>query len=471
LPDTVEYVLPTLNYDNGYIEVSLKGFIENDGHEKIADGNFIISRSSEDSLYKSWDELVRFSMFNEKPSHFKWKDFTIEQGKKYRYAIQQFNDGGIYSERVYSKEIIADFEDAFLYDGKRQLKIRYNPKVSSFKTSLLESKVNTIGSKHPFIFRNGNVEYKEFPISGLISYHSDEEDLFITKDSLGLTWDVFTREETVRSDITLDNRDYFNIVINEQDKSNYEASYAHREEIEKQLNIARLNNNNNITSENLSAERIFKLEVLDWLNNGEVKLFKSPSEGNYLVRLMNVSLSPTDSLGRMLHTFSATAYEIDDNIFSNLNKYNIIVSDLIEEKQYKGASVSLMTNENKSKDNRYYTENGKIYYARGNLLPSGVVANKVIIKDIKSLKDRDELGLMVTINGEEIYVTPNKNYVFENMEIKSVYIPLDSKAQGLIEYYYWGTLKNSFERIDEVRHVDVFSKQFYSTKDNLITKV
>ena len=35
-----------------------------------------------------------------------------------------------------------DFEDAFLYDGERQLKIRFNPKVSSFKTTVLDSKKN-----------------------------------------------------------------------------------------------------------------------------------------------------------------------------------------------------------------------------------------------------------------------------------------------------------------------------------------
>jgi len=58
----------------------------------------------------------------------------------------------------------------FLYDGKKQLKIRFNPKVSSFKNDLQEQKIDTIGSKHPFIFRNGNVCYKEFPISGLISF-------------------------------------------------------------------------------------------------------------------------------------------------------------------------------------------------------------------------------------------------------------------------------------------------------------
>jgi hypothetical protein len=54
---------------------------------------------------------------------------------------------------------------------------------------------------------------------------------------------------------------------------------------------------------------------LDWLNNGKTKLLKTTAEGNYLVRLLNVSLQPTDSLGRMLHTFNATAIEIEDNEF------------------------------------------------------------------------------------------------------------------------------------------------------------
>lgn len=65
----------------------------------------------------------------------------------------------------------------------------------------------------------------------------------------------------------------------------------------------------NLTDYNVAAERKFKLAVLEWLNNGKPKLFRSPTEGNYIVRLMNVSLSPEDRLGRMLHTFNATAYE------------------------------------------------------------------------------------------------------------------------------------------------------------------
>jgi len=58
----------------------------------------------------------------------------------------------------------------FLYDGDVQLKIRFNPQVNTFKTDILETKTDTIGSKYPYVFRNGMVYYKEFPISGLISY-------------------------------------------------------------------------------------------------------------------------------------------------------------------------------------------------------------------------------------------------------------------------------------------------------------
>ena len=198
-------------------------------------------------------------------------DCTIEQGVTYKYSLQQYNENGIYSDRIVSNGVFADFEDAFLYDGEKQLKIRFNPKVSSFKTNVLESKVDTIGSTHPYILRNGNVSYKDFPISGLVSYQMDDTELFCSRQELGLT------------EITA-----------------------------------------NVSSDNLVAERVFKLKVLDWLTNGKAKLFRSPAEGNYIVRLMNTSFSPTDSLGRMLHSFSSTAYEIAKFSMENLEYYGLI---------------------------------------------------------------------------------------------------------------------------------------------------
>jgi hypothetical protein len=38
--------------------------------------------------------------------------------------------------------------------------------------------MDTIGSKYPFFFRNGDVSYKEIPVGGLISYHVDDLMLF-----------------------------------------------------------------------------------------------------------------------------------------------------------------------------------------------------------------------------------------------------------------------------------------------------
>jgi hypothetical protein len=52
--------------------------------------------------------------------------------------------------------------------------------VSSFKNTILESKMDTIGGQYPFFFRNGNVKYKEFPISGLISALMDDNGDFMS---------------------------------------------------------------------------------------------------------------------------------------------------------------------------------------------------------------------------------------------------------------------------------------------------
>lgn len=261
----------SLNFENGYVNVDLKGDKDDEGMETPATGAFLLTRACAENNYGVWEEISRFKLAAQTPSRWLWRDFTVEQGKTYIYALQQYNDKGLYSNKILSNELYVDFEDAFLFDGEKQLKIKYNPKMSSFKTNLLETKVNTIGAKHPFIFRNGHVNYKEFPISGLISYLMDEENLFMNEE------DYMLQEKTT-----------------------------------------------NLISSNLASERIFKMKVLEWLSDGEPKLFRSPTEGNYIVRLMNSSLTPNDTLGRMLHTFNCTAYEIADFTYQNLNAFNFI---------------------------------------------------------------------------------------------------------------------------------------------------
>ena len=270
--------------EDGYVDVRL---IPKEHNTKTVRGSFVLIRSSDEDNYDSWQELYKFDLVNEHPDKLLWQDFTVRQGVFYKYALQAYNDNGLYSSKLLNKEglIYADFEDAFLFDGERQLNIRFDPKVSSFKTTILESKMDTLGGQFPFIFRNGNVSYQEFPIAGLISMLSDPNELFMK----GIQSVAHTAERTHTKAAG--------------------AAYDF---------------DTHLAGDNFRREREFKMEVLNWLNNGEPKLFRSPGEGNFIVRLMNVSLSPNDTLSRMLHTFSCTAYEVAECNFVNLNKYGFV---------------------------------------------------------------------------------------------------------------------------------------------------
>lgn len=293
--------------DNGYINLNISG--------EAIDGCFAILRSSDGDY---WDEITRFTMSSKSDiNNYTWKDNTVEQGLTYTYALVQLEkaDGIYYSDKIYDKEkstIYIDFEDMYLSDGECQLKVRFNPKVSSFKDTILEQKIDTIGNKYPFFFRNGQVRYKEIPISGLISYLMDEVETFISKDKINV--------------------------------KNYDSSITQYPS----------------SKYDITGERKFKLEVLDWLNNGKPKLFRSPAEGNYIVRLMSTSLSPNDTVGRMLHTFSSTGYEVADNTMENLKTLGLVDFDLVSAAaDTKQAVLSWPTLD--SKDTEYVTiEMGEI---------------------------------------------------------------------------------------------------------------
>jgi len=159
------------------------------------------------------------------------------------------------------------------------LRIRYNPKISSFKSTVLETKMDTIGGKYPFIFRNGNVEYKEFPISGLITMISDENALFMEYSKENPK----ARQYSTHPPYGNDNADWW---VSRTGMTEYEVRKTQEKELSGSPTA--------LTASNFRKEREFKMEVLDWLTNGQPKLFRSPSEGNFIVRLMNTSLTPND---------------------------------------------------------------------------------------------------------------------------------------------------------------------------------
>lgn len=378
------------NFETGSVEVK---FAPKVGENiEIISGTYVISRAEAKEPLE-WKKIRDIGLKAQPLNKINIADRTVEQGKEYYYALQQYNNYGIYTARNISNKVMADFEDTFLLDGKRQLKIRFNPKVSSMKNNILETKVNTIGSKYPFITRNGRVNHKEFSLSGLISYQMDDNREFYSWEDLGI-------EQNITDLIT----------------------------------------------ENIKAERVFKLEVLEWLTNPEPKILKTPVEGNYIVKLMGVSLSPNDTLGRMLHTFSCTASEIAPFEYTYLNSMNFINTTLNPEDTIvsKWQTISLT-----EKD-----EDGNIIYKTGELLPDGVTINSIRITDMMP-------GSCVIIDGEPIYIGATHAYFAEvTNPVSSIVIPEGSQYSGTIIYEYKDRLSTKLDNILSITLNEIPCRQF-----------
>lgn len=236
-------------------------------------------------LVKEWvgrpGELTTLAEIN-LPSDYVYEDYLVDQGCVYNYYLISKN----YTQNNNKPaQVIPQWDSIILSDASnRILTVQYNPQISSFKSTILEQKQDTLGGKFPFFLRNGDTNYKEIPLSGLISYQADPLNKFKVAELDNLTSgrnSTIARTRTRHSALAL---------------QEYDEMYL---------------------------ERIYKNEVEKWLNNGQPKLLRTAAEGTFIVRLMNVSLSPMQQLGRRLHTFSATAYEIDDYNYTNLRKYGL----------------------------------------------------------------------------------------------------------------------------------------------------
>lgn len=444
-PEIDAKLVVTMNEENGYAELRLVGARDESNTERVCTGHFLICRASSEDNFSTWSELSRFVLIGEPPSNQNWKDFTLQHGYTYRYSLQQYNQKyQIYSDRIYSEEIVAKFEHSFLYDGERQLKIKYNPKVSSFKETLLESKTNTLGGKYPFFFRNGNVRYKEFPISGLISYHMDEEELFMTNDELFLEdLNSLTREYTLKEDVKSTDSWYFN---NMDANMAYQLQglYEDREKENSQENrISRQHNRTgNLTDYNMVAERRFKMAVLDFLNDGKPKLFRSPAEGNFIVRLMNSSLSPNDQLGRMLHTFSTTATEIDNYNYAKLNEHNIIAASEPEIKQLRWKTINLRELAIKHKD----TKEDFISIGDEENIYSVQFIDMIPGEHIQIKTSNDIIDIVIGVTGAYYveFETSPKEVLFSK-----------TNTQGQVTYSYYGNTLNHFDLYTKITPSDI----------------
>lgn len=399
--------------------------LETSEQEAYYYGSYILSRASDEDNYTTWYTISRFRFDQEYPSDFSVRDITIEHGRKYKYGLQQYNIWGLTSSRIMSDPYEASFEDMFLYDGDRLLKIRFNPKVTSFKTTILEQKSDTIGGRYPFITRNGETYYKEFPIGGLIAQEMDEKELFIKR---GLV--VSHRHSTS--------------AILEQEPTNSLRDY------------------HMFSDENIFLERQFKLEVLKWLNDGKPKLFKSPYEGNYIVRLMQNTLTPVEQLGRMLHSFTSQAYEIAEYNYENLIAYGFLNVQLPS--SYVGLWKTYNIPEQPRVNGMYEIdfEAGLENFVIQDMMPGDIV-------HIYYAEEATPQDIMIGITGSYTYTGSDKTIIKMLIEPMS---PIDQTSDrnttGVVHCYYQGLRITAFDAIINQQLHTIIGQQFIGVNPIMI---
>ena len=407
---TYEYV------EYNFIDLSKEYVISTSEHEQKYFGSYLLSRASDEDDYRTWFNIARFRLDDQIPSDIIIRDVTIEHGRKYKYALQQYNIWGLASARIVSDIFEASFEDVFLYDGERSLRVRYNPAIDTFKTTILEQKTDTIGGKYPFITRNGATWYKEFPLGGLLAQEIDDMHYFVDPHY----GDAHRHATSDKDDKTPDNaflnyHDYSDTVI--------------------------------------ALERDFKLQVLDWLNDGKPKLFKSPYEGNYIIRLMNVSLTPVKELGRMLHSFTSQAYEIAECTYDNLVAFGFIKptspSDLIG--LWKTYDLSDPSLRDENGDVIIEFEHGVQSFTIQDLMPGDIIYLTFSNQD-------EELPIMIGITG---------SYTYEGISDDLVKIripqPEDHDLMGKIDAFYTGMRITDFDAIINMQLKTIVSQQYVGT--------
>lgn len=265
-----------------------------------------IKRASVKDSFQTWEYMHQLLNDEYKQTSYSWNDFSLESGVWYKYALEVIRDSNIIDMIVCEDPILTVLENMYLVRNYRQLNIQLNPQVSSYQRVVSDTVTTTLGSKYPFISRNGNSNYRQFTISGLISSHMDDNSIFTNKDEIYL----------LNKDLYLQ----FNKERNISEYKDYQYEYHFRE------------------------------KVLDFLYNEQAKLFRSPTEGNILVKLTNISLTPNQTLGRLLYSFTATVIEIDECTPQNLMKYGVVKkgedSDIFDE-------AALMIYEYDSFDNSF----------------------------------------------------------------------------------------------------------------------
>lgn len=331
--------------------------------------------------------------------NFSFEDYTICSLYKYKYYAQ-YEDIVLnqWSKRHESAEIYPKFYDMLLMRHNRQIAIRYDGQISSWKPTINRQKIDTLGGRYPKFVENASMNYKTFEISGIISAETDYNRKFLSEFDDYYNNNITNYEEEFGNSYLIRNDTYADKNL---DNSQTNLSY------EEQL----FNQHDSYPHKNWYWEREFREELVNWLNDGYPKLYRSMPEGNIPVMIMDVSLTPKTELGRMIYDFSATLYEVGDGYsLEDLERLNIINIPELSNEFIDKESGGVNTYNLKTGFGQYYiskTNNSdQIFNTLEQRIYSGTYFNRTIEKDSFRLKN---VKIQFTTPPHYYYYDTNEN--------------------------------------------------------------
>ncbi len=223
-------------------------------------------------------------------------DYLVEPGIIYAYSTDLTMSGG---------EAFLGSEGSFLY-GKynnlpAQVRFIYNSTVSGFSKVRKDSIVQTIGGVYPYVVRSAELGYKTFSFSGMIVSEMDN------------LLDFSSSYSKLISGIESSS-------INSLYENLYKTPYSPNQ------------------NQNFVLEKFFRKRILDWLTDGQPKIFKSDTEGIFFGKISEVSLERVENLNGLLYNVSFTFTETGPCNYSTAS--SIIVKNKVPAESFIHTSVA-----------------------------------------------------------------------------------------------------------------------------------